>query len=52
MLILMARKGVSMCNWWVFCVSKFVPEKLRHFVFEVGYLFFGTFSVESSVEKV
>ncbi len=48
----MARKGVSMCNWWVFCVSRFVAEKLRCFAFEVGHLFFGTLSVESTVEKV
>ncbi len=50
--IVLSRKGVSMCNWWVFCVSRFVPEKLRRFAFEVGHLFFGSLSVEYAAEKV
>jgi hypothetical protein len=45
-------EGHSISNWWVFCVSRFVPEKIKTVAIAVGELKLHTLSVESTVEKV
>jgi hypothetical protein len=45
-------EGHSISNWWVFCVSRFVPEKIKTVAIAVGKLNLHTLSVEYTVEKV